>query len=170
MENIVLTIGGFIKSLTWTDLFFFCAILILILLLIYIVYLVRLDDDDSLEKDILKVMDEESKPESHSIEEIVSNLEENYEPKPIDLSQYEKEMEDTAIISYDELKKRTSNDIVYDDDYDSGIDDVLVRRVDANSSGNTKEYVDLPKAIMMSYDNEEAFLKALKKLKSNLVR
>ena len=107
---------------------------------------------------------------SDKLSDIVDNLETNYKPKPIDLSKYEQDMEDTAIISYDELLKRASNDIAYETDYSSGIDDVIVKKVDATNTSDTREYVDLPKAVMMKYDSEEEFLKALKRLQGNLVR
>jgi len=164
MENIVLTIGGVIKSFGWNDLFFFGTTLFLVLLLVYIVYLMRVENE---ENDL--PIKKEAK-ENNSIEEIINNIETNYEPKPIDLSKYEQEMEDTAIISYEELKNRAINNIAYEDEYDSGIEDVVVKKVDATNTSSTREYVDLPKAVMMNYDSEEDFLEALQTLQSNLVR
>ncbi|HBA38157.1 MAG TPA: hypothetical protein DCY94_05500 [Firmicutes bacterium] len=174
MENIVLTIGGLLKSFGWSDLFFFSITLTMILLLIYILYLIRLDEskDDienmllsNLEKKDLSNKKETGKP----LSAIVDKLETEYKPKPIDLSDYEKEQENTAIISYDELVSRSSNNIYYDDEYDSGFDDVLIQKVD-NKESKTQELVDLPRAVMMSYESEEAFLSALKSLQKNLVR
>ena len=164
MEDVVLTIGGLIKTFTWSDLFFFIATLLLILLLIYIVYLIRQEND---EETIISIEKDENKK---TLSEIVDELETDYDPKPIDLSKYEQEQENTAIISYDELLKKVSNNISYEDDYDSGFDDLTVKKVDPTNTSNTQELVDLPKVIMMSYDSEEAFLKALKVLQSNLVR
>jgi len=169
MENIVLTIGGLFKSFGWSDLFFFIVTLILMLLLIYIFYLVKIDEEDATQiQKSLSIHDEiEDKP----LSKIVDELETNYKPQPIDLSEYEREMEDTAIISYEELVKRASsnNNIYYDDNYKSGFDDVLVQKVN-NTESNTQELVDLPKAVMMKYESEEAFLRALKVLQKNLVR
>ncbi len=167
MQNIVLTIGGLLKSFGWSDLFFFVVTLLLVILLVYVIYLVKMDDLETM------IMEEpkkrEEKRESKPLSKIVSELETNYNPKPIDLSDYEKEMEDTAIISYEELRSRASNSIYYEDDYDAGFDDVLVQKIDKNES-NTQELVGLPKAIMMDYESEEAFLSALKVLQKNLVR
>jgi len=179
MENIVLTIGGLLKSFEISDLFFFTVTLILILLLIYIVYLVRLDDENyesqkkvpaphlEVNKPTAAVQEKEDKP----LKAIVDKIESDYKPRPIDLSEYEKEQENTAIISYQELLSRASasNNIYYDDEYDSGFDDVLIQKVD-NKQSNTQELVNLPKAVMMSYESEEAFLHALKALQKNLVR
>lgn len=168
MEKLVLTIGGLLKSFEWSDLFFFTVTLLLLLLLVYIVYLVRLD-----ELDVKKVSnnkkDEDIPKEDKPLTAIVDDLELNYKPKPIDLSEYEQEMENTAIISYKELLERSSNNIYYDDNYESGCDDVLIQKID-NKESKTQELVDLPKAVMMSYESEEAFLSALKVLQKNLVR
>lgn len=168
MENIVLTIGGLFRSFTWGDVFFFVVTLLLVIFLIYIAYLVKLDDEEVItvkpSKDALK--EEDDKP----LTKIVNELETTYKPQPIDMSDYEKELEDTAIISYDELVNRTSTNIYYDDNYDSGLDDVLVQKIDDNKMSNTQELVNLPNAVMMSYESEEAFLSALRVLQKNLVR
>lgn len=174
MENIVLTIGGLFKSFNLSDLFFWGATLILLLLLLYIVYLIRNEEE---EKNIMvkpynpnKKNNDIKERKEDSIKSIVNNIETNYDPKPIDLSKYEQEMENTAIISYDELVKKSSNTITYEDEYESGLDDVVVKKVDSTNMSNTQELVDLPKAVLMSYDSEEAFLKALTVLQKNLVR
>ncbi len=181
MENIVLTIGGLLKSFEISDLFFFTVTLILILLLIYIVYLVRLDDENYETKNLKSTVPaphlEVNKSatiestEDKPLKAIVDKIESDYKPRPIDLSEYEKEQENTAIISYQELLSRASaaNNIYYEDEYDSGFDDVLIQKVD-NKQSNTQELVNLPKAVMMSYESEEAFLHALKALQKNLVR
>ena len=164
VEKVVLIIGGLFKSLKWTDLFFFISSLILILLIVYIIYLIKSENSNE------EIVEEEivEKDEKKSLVEIIDNLQNNYEPKPIDLTDYEKELENTAIISYDELVKRSSQNISYEDNYESGFDDLTVKKVTTES--NTQELVDLPKAVMLRYDNEEAFLQALKKLQDNLVR
>lgn len=163
MENIVLTIGGLLKNFNLSDLFFFSSILILILLLVYIIYLMRCEEEDN--KGVkLKATNQ------NKIEDIITNIEENYEPKPIDLSKYEQEMEDTAVISYEELLKRTSSSISYDDEYDSGTKEIDIKKVDNTNMSDTRELVSLPTGSMMKYESEEAFIKALKKVQDNLVR
>lgn len=165
MEEIVLTIGGLIKSFDWSDLILLLIGLILVILLIYIVYLIGKSDEVYENKSLNKQQND-----TNDIKSIIENLEANYETKPIDLSEYEQEMENTAIISYDELLEKTSTHITYDDEYDSGTSEVIVKKVDPTNTSVTKEKVDLPKVVMMDYESEEAFLKALKKLQKNLVR
>ena len=89
MENIVLTIGGLIKKISLSDVFFFGSSLILILLLVYIVYLIKTDETDN------KINDKglsKTSANTENIEAIVNNIEENYGPKHVDLSKYEQEM------------------------------------------------------------------------------
>lgn len=173
MENIVLIIGGLFKSFNWGDVFFFTVTLILIMFLVYVCYLIKLDDseENDIEKSIAEnaFIDYSSKKEEKALSKIVDELESDYDPVPIDLSEYEREQENTAIISYQELLSRANNNIYYDDDYESGFDDILIQKVD-NKESKTQELVDLPKAVMMSYESEEAFLSALKVLQKNLVR
>lgn len=167
MEEIVLTIGGLIKSFDWSDFLLLLIGLILVILLIYIIYLIGREDEVNNKQTDYKLQNDKN-----DIKSIIENLEANYEAKPIDLSEYEQEMENTAIISYDELLEKTSTNITYDDEYVSNIkdNDIVVKKVDPTNTSLTKEMVDLPKAIMMNYESEEAFLKALKKLQKNLVR
>lgn len=173
MENITLTIGGLLKSFDWGDLFFFAVTILLIIFLVYVFYLIKTDETDEEDIEYMiknnRALSKDKKDYSKSLRTIVDELENDYKPQPIDMSEYEKEQEDTAIISYQELLSRANNNIYYDDDYDSGFDDVLVQKVD-NKESNTQELVDLPKAVMMSYESEEAFLSALKVLQKNLVR
>lgn len=166
MEKLVLTIGGLFKSFSWGDLFFFGVTLFLIMFLVYIIYMVKVEDESFVSSEKIQ---KKTNDKSASLSKIVDELELNYKPKPIDLTDYEKELENTAIISYKELLERANNNIYYDDEYESGFDDVLIQKVD-NKESKTQELVDLPKAVMMDYESEEEFLRALKVLQKNLVR
>jgi len=93
------------------------------------------------------------------------------EAQTIDVSAYEEEQERKAIISYEELlEKHNSVKINYKEE--SNDEGVVVKKVDlANltsviTSGESDSVVTNVNVI--SYDNEEAFLVALKKLKSTL--
>ena len=49
------------------------------------------------------------------LEAITRNLEDNYHPQVIELTNYEKEQEESAVISYEELlKKKNSSNVSYD--------------------------------------------------------
>ena len=106
------------------------------------------------------------------LEAITRNLEENYQPPVIELTNYEREQEESAVISYDELlKRKTSNVVNYDDSF---VNDTIVdvKKIDLRENNeqsstmiNTKIEVRL-----FDYEKEEAFLKALRQLQSDLVR
>ena len=176
MEKIVLLIGGYLKSISWMDVITVLLLVLLILLMVYIVYLIKIEEepnlvvkneDTDLSQDILNYNNNEVKA-SDVLAQIVDDLNKNYKPELIDLTKYEEEQENSAIISYDELLERTSNNINYDEEYTNKYDDLFIRKVTDDS--DTKEYVNLPEVIMMNYESEEDFLKALKKLQKNLVR
>lgn len=177
MEKIVLLIGGYLKLITWVDVVTVLLLALLILLMVYIVYLIKIEEDGvkvvreekelSLTDEILNQKEKDLRP-SDVLAQIVDDLNKNYKPEPIDLTKYEEEQENSAIISYDELLERTSTNINYDEDYTNEYDDLFIRKVTEDS--DTKEYVNLPEVIMMNYEDEEDFVKALKKLQKNLVR
>lgn len=161
MENIVLTIGGLLKKLNVGDLFFFVSILVLILLLVYIVYLIRTEEDNNKVMTVKPFIPKDDKKKD--LKNIITNIETNYEPKPIDLSKYEQEMEDTAVISYEELLKRTNTGINYDEEYNSHTNEIDIKKID---NTNPK----LPKIEDSKYLKEETFVTELKNIQKNLVR
>ncbi len=139
----------------------FCSLLIIILYLISI-RLQRLERE-------AKIMTK-AKRDRIDLEAITKNLENNYRPINIELTSYEKEQEDNAIISYDELvKSRNSQSINYDESYVNNTT-VDVKKLDLEN--NTNNYESEPRVIgcMISYEKEEAFLKALRQLQRDLAR
>lgn len=171
MEKIVLAIGDFFRLITLNDIIFWSVLVLIILTLIYIFYLLKVENEVSEVKEIKK--EKKQKEIKHTTSEdilrIVDKLQKEYKPEAIDLTSYEEEQENTAIISYDELLNKVNSNINYDDKYKNKYDDLDIKRVVSNHS-DTNEYVSLPKAVMLRYENEEDFLKTLKKLQKNLVR
>ena len=109
--------------------------------------------------------------DAYDIMRICEAIETDYNPGNIELTNYEEEQENNAIISYDELIKNKNNfKINYDEDYKYDSDELKVKKI------NIEEYkmpeqqekeIEL-KVKLMHYDKEEAFLKALKQLQQNL--
>ena len=99
-----------------------------------------------------------------SLKEITEALEQA-EPSTINLNKYEEEQEEKAIISYDELLKRKNDFAINYSDEDVFDDDLIVKKVDLDNLVN-KDIVEKPKikVSVISYEKEEAFLKALKQL------
>lgn len=159
MKDIIENIFGFLYTLSMGDYIFLVATFIIILAFIYVLYLIKRDED----------MGILCKNEDISyLENVKKNLEEDYKPTNIELTDYEKEQEESAIISYEELiKNKDKMGISYDKDYKSDTEEINVKKIllteDVNEDNNTKLDVKL-----MNYDKEEAFLIALKKLQKNL--
>ena len=112
--------------------------------------------------------------ERFDLESITKNISENYKPENVRLTSYEQEQEENAIISYEELVRQTAeNKINYDTSFKCDEEDIEVKKIDLDSETVDKtSFVSNngPKLSLMSYEQEEAFLKALKQLQGTLVR
>ena len=114
-----------------------------------------------------------AKKDMIDLEAITKNLEDNYRPQVIELTNYEREQEESAVISYEELlKKKSSNVVNYDTSF---VNDgaVEVKKVDLRENVEKEEtYIPSQKieVNLFDYEKEEAFLKALKQLQSDLLR
>ena len=162
LENIL----GFLYALSMGDYFFLIATFLLILALIYIIYLIKRDDFMN-----EKRFEVENDNDSMDILSICEKIESEYKPTTIELTKYEEEQENNAIISYDELIKNKNNNIInYDDDYKYDSDELSVKKIQINEykMDETREKEIELKVRLMHYDKEEAFLKALKQLQQNL--
>ena len=96
MKDILENIFGFLYTLSMGDYIFFIATFIIILAFIYVLYLIKRDEDmGSLY----------NKDDISYLENVKEKIEKEYKPVEIELTDYEKEQEETAIISYKELLK-----------------------------------------------------------------
>ena len=103
-----------------------------------------------------------------SLKEITEALE-NAEPSAINLNKYEEDQEEKAIISYDELLKRKNDFAINYSEEESLDDDLTVKKVDLDNLINKEVRVKPEiKVSVISYEKEEAFLEALKKLQQTL--
>ena len=166
MKDFLENILGFLYALSMGDYFFLIATFLLILALIYIIYLIKRDD----------FMDEKRfgdycDNDSMDILNICEKIESEYKPTTIELTKYEEEQENNAIISYDELiKNKNINTIKYDNEYTYDSDELSVKKIkidDYKISEKCEKEIEL-KVKLMHYDKEEAFLAALKQLQQNL--
>lgn len=111
-----------------------------------------------------------SKRDMIDLERITKNIEKDYKPVNINLTSYEQEQEDNAIISYQELlKNKDKNHVNYEDGFNSKTD-INVKKVDLNNNDKNDFDQSRISVSLMSYEKEEAFLKALKQLKIDLAR
>ena len=214
MGNIFTDIISFIKSLSFVDIVFMMSIIGLIILIVTLVYIIKVNDEEEVDtKEKVEVFNNEKKeelvvpqvpvPKKEIIEEeldlskITKELDQT-NPKVIALNEYEKEQEERAIISYDELLK--TKDLQEEINYinEKNLGDLTVKSVDVESvtrpielpkikaklqeieKEEEKEKVkpiikpiedDSPrhsKTILISYTKEEEFLQALKTLEGLL--
>lgn len=147
-------------ALRLVDVVFFFAVLILMILVVMLIYFIKVNKDE----------DEKSLGETQEMKiakELKKNMK-NKEEATINFTNYEQEQEDKAIISYDELLKKGSN---YELNYETEEmqDDLSVKKVDLDNL--IKEKSDATPNLevrVISFQKEEAFLEALKRLQQEL--
>ncbi len=111
-----------------------------------------------------------AKKDRIDLEAITKNIETNYKPAKIELTSYEQEQENNAIISYEELlKSKDKKKVNYDDEYQNNMD-INIKKVDLKANSGTEIPGTKIEVSLMNYEREEAFLKALKQLQSDLAR
>lgn len=184
-SNLFSTIKGFVSSLTMIDVIFFFSIILLMNLVIILLYFIKLNDD-SINVEVVKNNVVEEKEEvlennilsNYNVEEdelidleTITRALEKRESSAVELTKFEEDQENDAIISYDELISRTkNNEINYKKE--SMIETVAVKEVDVdnittelNKENINEENINVN---VISYREEEEFLKALKTLQSQL--
>jgi len=152
-------IFNFLKNISFIDYIFFFTVVFLIVLVVSLIYFIRINED-VLENDEIKDPD--------NLKAITNSLK-NKEVKPITFTSYEKEQEEKAIISYDELLSNTGEfKLNYADEETKG--DVSVKRFDLNNLINPDIKKAPPKleVHLVSLKREEEFLQALKDLAKQL--
>ena len=158
MKQLFSDIAGFMTDLNHVDLLLYFAILILIILVVCLIYIIKNSDNDT------EIIEEANKDEV-DLNDIVTNIQNN-EPSVIEFTNYEKDQEEKAIISYDELlEKNKQGKIVYDEEKISD-DEVSIKKIDLDKiiKENMEEKKEQTESKLFQYTNEEAFLKALNAL------
>ena len=130
------------------------------------------EDKNEEELPILEELVEEKKEDVFDLKNVTKELESLPKERTIQLTDYEREPEETAIISYDELvtqsiprleiSKALREEVL--EEYDYEVKEDVVEEI-------KEEKVEEPKEIVKSsdnYDHEESFLDGLKDLKNSL--
>ena len=189
MKNLFLDFTSFIKSLTLIDILFILSLIGLVVLIVTLLYIIKVNNEDNIEiiddnevKKETQIQQLENKEENEELDlaRISKEIDEN-PTKPITLNDYEREQEEKAIISYDELIKTKEiplEEINYKNE--ENVDGLTVKTV--NLDEITKP-IELPKIKttdsnlseekpslnkLISYEKEDEFLAALKQLESLL--
>ncbi len=154
-------IGDFLETLSFIDVVFFFAVLILIILVVTLIYFIKINKDD----------EEEKKQDDETAEmKIVKEIRENMKNDDvvINFTDYEKDQEEKAIISYDELLNK-SNKYGLNYEKEDVYDDLSVKKVDLDNLVNKDSEIKVNSDVrVISFAKEEAFLEALKRLQKEL--
>lgn len=148
-------------ALRFVDIVFFFAVLILMILVITLIYFININKNELKDNKHL-----EETAEMKIVKELKENMKKS-EPT-INFTNYEKDQEDKAIISYDELLHKNTN-YALNYEKEEMHDDLLVKKVDLENLVS-KSSVDAPsiEVRVISFAKEEAFLEALKQLQKEL--
>ena len=145
---------NFLSSLSLIDYVLYFAILVLLILIVSLIYLLKTTD-------IYEEFDEEETDDEIDLKKVTNQIE-NTKPEYEGLTDYEKEQEQKAIISYDELLEKAKNkEIIYDDEYD--YEDVQVKKINLDTLTEERK----PHRVI-TLEHEEEFLNSLKKLQKQL--
>lgn len=155
-------IYNFIMALRFVDIVFYFSILILMILIVILIYFIKIN---KLEEDEKNKLGETQ--EMKIAKELRDNMKSS--DKMIQFTDYEKDQEDKAIISYDELLNKENNNYELNYETEEMHDDLSVKKVDldnlVNKSNNTISNLEVR---VISFQKEEAFLEALKRLQKEL--
>lgn len=196
--NLIEDIYKFFEILSFVDITFLIAVITLLILLVTLIYFIRinkdvLDENDffppsnninkkSLEEeknDIvekIEVKEQEDFLEEYNDEEgelldlesLTKKLKEEEANDRINCTEYEKDQEEKAIISYEELLQK-HNKYAINYEKEEIMDDLIVKKVNLNDLVNKNEEEQINSEVrVISYGKEEAFLNALKELNSLL--
>ena len=150
--------------LTIDDLLFIAIVVWLLLISVIVLRALK-------NKEEIMSSEAKSRRDMIDLEKITKNIERDYKPANINLTSYEQEQEDSAIISYQELlNSKDKNHVNYDGSFNNKTD-IDIKKVDlSNNEKNAYDEHNQINITLMSYEKEEAFLKALKQLKIDLAR
>jgi len=196
--NLFKDLYRFIGCLSFVDIVFLVAIITLLILLVALVYFVRINKDILNEEDFFPLSNQEQnenkieefqnniaemeiKPEIDVMEEyndeecelldlesLTQKLKAEENSERVNCTEYEKDQEEKAIISYEELLQK-KNKYAINYEKEEIIDDLIVKKVNLNDLVNKNEEETVNGEVrVISYQKEEAFLNALKELNSLL--
>ena len=141
------------------DIIFILIIVILLIIAVIVLLVIKRE-----EKKIMSV-EEKSKKTMLDLDKITANIERDYKPINIELTSYEQEQEENAVISYEELKNKSANTTYEELDDTRG-----VKKIDFNKQIDLEHTQKIEVPLLSNYEKEEAFLKALRQLQRDLAK
>lgn len=161
MKNIFVAIIDIIGQMSVLDMITLIALIAFIILILSIIYIYRLYTYD------MEVEEENEENDMLDLKAITKQLEQAPREVNIELTPYELEQEQKAIISYDELVK-SCNSMKLNYQEEENKSGVSVKQVDLKNIAVPDENSHDSDVNLFNYEKEEAFLEALKNLKNML--
>lgn len=159
MKQLFNDIFNLMKNMNQIDFLLYFAILVLIILVVSLIYIIKTTEDEEIVIDTFN-------SEDIDLKEVVENIE-NTEPPTVEFTSYEKDQEEKAIISYDELIARSKTGTINYGEEEIIDDELTIKKIDLDSIVNNNE-IEIQETKqenhLFKYTNEEAFLQALKQL------
>ncbi len=142
-----------------SDIIFILIIIVLLILAVIVLLLIKREENK------IMSVEEKSKKTMLDLDRITANIERDYKPLNIELTSYEQEQEDNAVISYEELKNK-SNNVTYEEKQE----EVGIKKIDFNKTIDLEHTQKIDVPLLSNYEKEEAFLRALRQLQKDLVK
>ena len=141
------------------DIIFILIIIILLIIAVIVLLMIKREENK------IMSIEEKSKKTMLDLDKITANIERDYKPINIELTSYEQEQEENAVISYEELKNKSANT-----SYEELDDTRGVKKIDFNKQIDLEHTQKIEVPLLSNYEKEEAFLKALRQLQSDLAK
>ena len=141
------------------DIIFILIIIILLIIAVIVLLMIKREENK------IMSIEEKSKKTMIDLDKITANIERDYKPINIELTSYEQEQEENAVISYEELKNKSANTTYEELDDTRG-----VKKIDFNKQIDLEHTQKIEVPLLSNYEKEEAFLKALRQLQSDLAK
>ncbi len=161
--KIIEDVFSIIQSLSFVDYILYFSVLALIVLSASLIYVIKSDDqeDNSSKGDGDKDM---LKDDELDLQQIVNTISETKEPV-VDMTSYEQEQEQKAIISYDELINSAKNKQINIGNEELVDNCIPYKKINLNEMINNDNKIDINESdTVFHYEREEAFLKTLQEL------
>jgi hypothetical protein len=142
-----------------SDIIFILIIIVLLILAVIVLLLIKREENK------IMSVEEKSKKTMLDLDRITANIERDYKPLNIELTSYEQEQEDNAVISYEELKNK-SNNVTYEEKQE----EVGIKKIDFNKTIDLEHTQKIDVPLLSNYEKEEAFLRALRQLQKDLAK
>lgn len=142
-----------------SDIIFILIIIVLLIMAVIVLLMIKREENK------IMSVEEKSKKTMIDLDRITANIERDYKPLNIELTSYEQEQEENAVISYEELKNKSTNVT-----YEEQVEETGIKKIDFNKTIDLDHTQKIDVPLLSNYEKEEAFLRALRQLQKDLAK